>query len=521
MVEGVAFALAALALIAVATLVSDRSGLPPPVLLVLAGLVYAVLPGPNVSLDPDLVLFVLLPPLLFAAALDASLLEIRAALRPIVSLSVLLVLVTALAVGVVVDAVVPGLPFAAGVALGAAVAPPDPVAALAIARRAGIPQRLTTLIEGEGLLNDATALTTFEVAIAAVIGGGFSVGDAAGRFLLAAVGGAAIGLGVAWLVQLPRHRLHDPLVVNALSLATPYLVFLPAQEAHTSGVLAVVLAGLWLGHRSPELLTGETRLQTRAVWRLVNFLLEGFVFLLIGQQLPVVARGLKGYPVPTIVAAVGGTVGVVLLLRPLWLTVMSRLRGGITVRSGELSTRELVALSWAGTRGVITLAAAFAIPLTAQGRPFPARDLLLLCAYVVVLVTLLGQGLTLAPLLRRLHLGGGPAEEGTVMALARAAALDAALRQLDELAADSELPDEVLNRLRHDVEQRRSRLKRFAAAPPQDRETAAAALTRARRTMIDAQREELLRWRDAGRLSDHSMRALERELDHAEGLLGG
>jgi CPA1 family monovalent cation:H+ antiporter len=248
-------------------MLEHRVGVPAAVVLVLTGLVYGLLPGPNVALDPELILVVVLPLLIYSAALNASLLGIRAHLRAVVSLSVGLVIVTALATGVAEIAVVPGLTLAAAIALGAAVAPPDPVASLAVGRRAGLPRRLITLIEGEGLLNDATALTLFEVAVAAALGGTFSLPAASLRFVEAAVGGVAIGLTVGWLLRLLRRRVDDPLVDNALSLATPFLAFVPAEVLHTSGILAVVTAGLWLGHQAPVMLSSARPRASGAGWR--------------------------------------------------------------------------------------------------------------------------------------------------------------------------------------------------------------------------------------------------------------
>ena len=242
------FVLAAVAVVLVGSLVARRLAVPVPVVLVLAGLGYAMLPGPNVELDPDVVLVVVIPPLLYAAAIEASLIDIRANRRPVASLSVGLVLATAFAVGGLLAATVPGLPFAAALALGAAVAPPDPVAALGVARRAGLPPRLLTLVEGEGLLNDATALTMYQVAVAAATGAGFSMVRASGQFALAALGGIATGLAVAWLARQLYRRLDDPLLETAMSLATPFAAYLLADRVHASGVLAVVVAGLSISH---------------------------------------------------------------------------------------------------------------------------------------------------------------------------------------------------------------------------------------------------------------------------------
>jgi len=538
--------LAAVAVLVGVRWVAERTGLPAAALLTLIGIGYALLPGPNITLDPDLVLTLVLPPLLYSAALDSSLTAIRRNLRTVVSLSVLLVLATALVIGVGFGMFVAGATVAAGIALGAAVAPPDPVAALAVGRKAGLPPRLITLIQGEGLLNDATALTILAVAISAAQGDGFSTPSALGQFLLASIGGVAAGVAVAYGVRPLRKLRADPLSSNAISLATPFVAYLLGEAVHVSGVLAVVVAGLIIGHHNPSWASGASRLQTGAVWRLVDFLLEGFVFLLIGQQLPNVISGLGDYATSTIATASAITVGVVLLLRPLWLWLTEHLPQSLHTRltdqdldgdgepdalgasPGRLSGREIVVLSWAGTRGVISLAAIFTLPLvTDDGSPFPDRDLLLFCAFLAVLVTLVGQGLTFAPLVRALGLRADEADQARLRNEARIAAVEAALQRLDDMEAEQhdDVDDRAIGALRTQL---RSRLNRYrhrldvldsaeAGEIPLSPEYEAA--LRLRRAVIEAQRGELLAWRDVGKLPDESLRTLERELDHEEGLL--
>lgn len=526
-----AFVLAAVAAIVLIELIAEKSGLPAAALLTVAGVIYGVLPGPNLVLDPDVVLTFVLPPLLYSAALNSSLLAIRKNLRAVISLSVVLVLATALLVGVGFNLFVPGVGIAAGVALGAAISPPDPVAALASVRRAGLPAKLTTLIEGEGLLNDATALTTFTVAVTAVTSGGFSFGAAGLRFVLAAAGGLTVGIVVAYAVRLLRSRMSEPVLVNSISLATPFVAYLLGEELHVSGVLAVVVAGLIVGHDTPRFTSGASRLQTGAVWRLVDFLLEGFVFLLIGQQLLPVVRGLNAYSTSTIVIAATVTLSIVLLLRPLWLILTQSLPRALHTRLGGLITHderrltggEVLILSWAGTRGVITLAAIFTLPLvTHSGAPFPGRDLLLFCAYLVVLVTLVGQGATFAPIVRAVGLRADAADAALARNEAREASVEAALVRVEQLVTEGDTDDDVLTSLRANLNQRlvryRRRLEILETAEDGELPLAPSyeAALRARRAIIDAQRDELLRWRDAGRLSDASLRILERELDHEE-----
>jgi Na+/H+ antiporter len=538
------FVLAAVAVVVAVRWFANRTGLPAAALLPIIGIAYALLPGPNLTLEPDIILTFVLPPLLYSAALDSSLMAIRRNLRTVVSLSVVLVFLTALVVGIGFAWFVAGATLAAGIAVGAAVAPPDPVAALAVGRKVGLPPKLLTLTQGEGLLNDATALTILSVAVAAATGGGFSAPSAFGQFLTAAAGGVAVGALVAFGIRMLSRPLGgDPLMVNAVSLATPFCAYLIAERIHVSGVLAVVVAGLIVGHHTPRSASGASRLQTTAVWRLVDFLLEGFVFLLIGQQLPEVVRGLAHYDTSTIVIAVAITVGVVLLLRPLWLLLTQSLprslhtwlgaegpdKGNARSRQAQrLTGREVAALSWSGTRGVISLAAIFTLPLvTDSGAPFPDRDLLLFCTFVVVIVTLVGQGLTFAPIVRALGLRANETDQARLRNEARSASVEAALDTLEEMEAQQHdnVHIEAIDTMRGQL---RVRLTRYQGRLDLLRETDSAdlpvspryeAALHVRRVAIEAQREELLRWRDAGRLPDEGLRVLERELDHEERLL--
>jgi CPA1 family monovalent cation:H+ antiporter len=531
----VVFVLAAIAVVVLVRWVANRTGLPAAALLPIIGVGYALLPGPNISLDPHVVLTFVLPPLLYSAALDSSLLGIRRNLRTVASLSVILVVLTTLTIGVGFAWFVTGATLAAGIAVGAAVAPPDPVAALAVGRKIGLPPRLVTLIQGEGLLNDATALTILGLAVAAATGGGFSAPSALGRFLAVAAGGAAAGCLVAFAVRmLSRPLSGDPMMANAVSLATPFAAYSLGEQFRVSGVLAVVVAGLIVGHHTPRSASGAGRLQTSAVWRLADFLLEGFVFLLIGQQLPAVVRGLAKYDTATVVTAVAVTAGVVLLLRPLWLVLTQSLPRSLHTWLGSdgrrvepLTGREVAALSWSGTRGVISLAAIFTLPLvTSSGAPFPDRDLLLFCTFVVVLITLVGQGLTFAPIVRSLGLHANENDQARLRNEARSASVEAALTALAELRdhEHDDVPgqvDTMSGQLRIRLARYQGRLAVLRESDPKDPPVSPRyeAALHVRRVAIDAQREELLRWRDAGRLPDEGLRVLERELDHEERLL--
>ncbi|BCJ44076.1 Na+/H+ antiporter [Actinoplanes ianthinogenes] len=528
--ETLLFGLGAVAVIVLVHWITGKTGLPAAVLLTVFGIAYAYLPGPNVELEPELILTFILPPLLYNAALDSSLLDIRRNMRTVISLSVALVIATALLVGYGFSFWVTGVSLAAGVALGAAVAPPDPVAALAVGRKAGLPTNLITLIQGEGLLNDATALTILLVASDVATGHeDFSVKATVGEFVVAAAGGVLVGWGVAWIVRFLRVLRADPLTANAISLVTPFAAYLAGEHLHVSGVLAVVVAGLIIGHDTPRYASGASRLQTSAVWRLIDFLLEGVVFLLIGQQMKTVVQELKHYETSTIVIALAVTLGVVLILRPLWLVLTQLLPRSLhtrlggeddsgTVKERSLSGKESIALSWAGTRGVITLAAVYSLP------DFENRDLLAFCAFSVVLVTLVGQGLTFAPLVRRLGLRANETDKARLRNEARSAAVRAALNRLDDIQSEhhDNVEDEAMETMRKQLQVRldryRHRLDVLEQAdspevPPSPQYEAALSV---RQAVIDAEREELLRWRDAGRLDDENLRVLNRELDHEE-----
>ncbi|WP_080734074.1 Na+/H+ antiporter [Rhodococcoides fascians] len=518
--------LAATALIVLAQVVSEKSSIPAAALLTVAGLAVSTSSLPDIVLDPELVLTLVIPPLLYSAALNSSLVAIRRNVWTILSLSVALVVVTASIVGVGLALLIPGATLAAGMALGAAVAPPDPVAALAVGRRAGIPPKLITLIEGEGLLNDATALTMLTVAATAIAAQDMTFTHAGGLFVLAAVGGVIVGCAIALVIRFVQKFLGDALLLNVVSLATPFVAYVAAEEVHASGVLAVVVAALFIGHDTRHAVSGASRLQTGAVWRLIDLLLEGFVFLLIGEQLPTVIEGLAAYPLTTVVGAVAVTLAGVLLVRPLWLLgteAAARMADRSSSRSSRLSGREVVVMSWAGTRGVITVAAVFSLPLTTEsGEPFEIRNLLLFCAFVVVLVTVVAQGTTFAPLVRLLNVRADPAAESRLRNEARVGVTKAALQQLDHIADEEEIDDDGRALMRRELEERVDRYNRRLDhldetdddAPVISPEQQAA--TTVRRRLIDAQREELVRWRDAGRLPDAGMRSLEHELDHEE-----
>ncbi|MEU5944899.1 Na+/H+ antiporter [Micromonospora sp. NPDC047465] len=508
--------------LAIATLgaaLARKLGLLAPILLVVLGLALAFVPGfPQVRLDPELVLVGILPPLLYVAALETSVPAFRLNLRPILLLAVGLVLFTAFAVGLVVHLMLPAVPFAVCLALGAVVAPPDAVAATAVARRIGLPRRVVTILEGESLLNDATALVLLRVATLASIGAAVGVTEVAVEVVTATGGGIVVGvLGAVVFGFLHRH-ITDPLLDNALSLIIPFAVAFAAEEIHASAVVAVVVTGLALGHRLPRLMSAASRLQVGAFWRLTRFLLEGLVFLLVGLQLPEVLRELDE-PAGFLVAITAAVLLAVFLTRFVWLfpaTYLARLVPRIRRRESPPSPRYPIVLGWAGMRGVVTLAAALALPLTlADGRSYP-RALFIWLAFAVIVVTLVGQGATLPLVARRMQLPpDDPVQDALSAAGVQQQASRAARERLDALADTAPAP--VVERLRRALDERTNLAwERLGGTA---RETPSQAYGRLRQEMIDAEREVFRDARDSGRIPEEVLVRAYRELDLEESLL--
>ena len=387
---------------------------PYPITLVLGGLVLAVLPGvPTVELDPDIVLIIFLPPLLYSAAFFSDLRALRDNMRPLSLTSIGLVLLTTVAVAVVAhDAI--GLSWPLAFALGAIVSPTDPVAATAILRRVGAPRRIVNIVEGESLVNDATALVAYRVAVAAAVGGSFSLLDASAEFVAAAVGGVAIGLAVGFVVTEIRRRLDDVPTEITISLVTGYAAFIPAQELGLSGVLAAVTAGIYLGWNAPAISTPQMRLQGLGVWEVLVFLLNATLFILVGLQLPVVVDGIGGYTTAEVLGYAALVCAVVIGTRFVWLFTAPYVIRALDRRPQQVERRvgpaPRIVVGWAGMRGAVSLAAALALPLeTDAGAPLEGRSLILFLTFAVILVTVVGQGLTLPALIRRL----GVTEDGS------------------------------------------------------------------------------------------------------------
>lgn len=508
--------------------VARRWNLPSPLVLVVAGLALSFVPAiPNIELNPDIVLFGVLPPLLFNASLDSSYLNLRANIRPVALLSIGLVLFTTVVVGVVAYLVMgPELGWPVALVLGAVVSPPDAVATTAIARNLKLPRRSLTILGGESLLNDATALTVYRIALIAAVGDGFSIWHGIGLFVEAVGVGVAVGLVLGVIGSWFLCRLSDSLVEVAIFLLLPFGAYALAEQFHGSGVLAVVTAGILIGRKMPKM-HYATRLQGSSVTATVDFVLETLVFGLIGLQLPSVISSLHDRSAGQVTLLVVAVTLAVLLARIVWMFPATYGPRWVsrTIREREPApSRALIGvLAWAGMRGVVTLAAAYALPLTmTDGRPLAGRDLVLLCSFVVVLATLLLQGLTLPWLIRRVRL---PFDEDQADALAEAQAAQqaaqAAVERLEEIA-DAELPDSapVVSELRTSAESRANAA--WERLGPQDEtrlETPSELYRRLRRSMLHEERTVYIHERDTGRIDDEVLRRVQRELDLEEAML--
>jgi len=497
-----------------------RLGFVAPLVLLVAGLGLSFVPGlPEIHLRYQLVLIGILPPLLYVAALQTSVPAFRHALRPILLLAVGLVVLTAFVVGFVVHALLPAVPIAACVALGAIVAPPDAVSATAIARRIGLPRRIVTILEGESLLNDATALVLVRVAVSALAGATVGFWQIGGQVVLKAGGGLLLGwlfaIGAAWL----HRRIRDPLLEDAVSLLTPFVVVIVAEGLHTSSVVAVVITGLYLGHRIPYLLSATSRLQMDAVWRLTTFLLEGVVFLLVGLQLRHLVADL-GTGVADTLKVTACVFLTLVLVRFAWMypaTYLARLIPRIRAREDRPPLGAPTVIAWAGMRGVVTLAAALTLPPVdfVHVPPYP-RELFVFVAFAVIVLTLLVQGTTLPALASRL---GVREDTSTEDALAEAsvqhAASRAALQRLEETADGA--PPSVVERLRALTDSRANNA--WERLGSQSQETPSAAYGRLRREMISAERHVFKMARNEGRIPEEVLTRAQRDLDLEESQL--
>jgi CPA1 family monovalent cation:H+ antiporter len=511
-----------LAVLVVVAIVARRLNTAPSILLVIAGITLALIPGlPRIELAPEFVLLVLLPPLIYSAGVSMSWREFCFNLRPIALLAVGCVVFTTCAVAATAHWLI-GLPWPVGFLLGAIVAPPDVVAPLAIARRLNLPRRILVILEGEGLVNDATALILYRFAVVAITTGAFSLPQATATFALIVAGEIAYGIGVGWASLYLRRWVNDPRVEITLSLMTPFVAYWVPEHLGGSGVLATVAAGLYVSWNGPLLIPAGTRLQGIFFWDLIIYLIEGMVFLVTGLQARTLLERASEFSLREILFSTAVTAVIVVAARFIWMypaTYLPRwLIPSLARRDPAPPWQWPFAIAFTGVRGVVSLAAALAIPFTlASGQPFPHRDLILFITFGVIVVTLVGIGLLLPAVMRALGLANRGDEERALQAhaehVARQDALDRARKRLEELAAQCNLSQDVLGQLRRRYERRLEQLPsaRDAEAAKEEVEL--------RLQLIETERELLHQLLREGRLTDESRRRLERELDLEEAYL--
>ncbi len=518
----IALVLALLAAVAALVSLANRLDIPYPILLVLGGLLLGFVPNrvlPDIVLEPDLVFLLFLPPLLYWDALHTSWRDFQANLFPITSLAFGLVIVTTVGVALAAHVLL-GLPWAVSFVLGAIVSSTDAVAAGSIMARLGVPGRVVVILEGESLVNDATALVLYGSAVGVVVHGSFSLAAAVLQFVVSGVGGVVAGLLVGAGVLGLRRRIADRRVEGVVTLLTPFAAYLPADLLGASGVLAVVSAGLYVGRHSPLAIAPETRLQADAIWELGTFVINGLTFILVGLQLHPIVLDLSGRSLPALIGEAALVSAIVIALRIAWVYPGAALASHRRQRNGAAvpapTSAEQGILAWAGLRGAIALATALALPSAAMHGAFPDRDLLVFLTFGVIVVTLVGQGLTLAPLIRWL----GVAEDGTVEReerLARLAISRAALARLriwaarDEIAGDEAAQDLIAD-LRLRYERRLARLDSLDGVRPQGQAngTSVKAL---RKDLLDAERGALVALRNRNVIGDEALRRVQRDLD--------
>jgi CPA1 family monovalent cation:H+ antiporter len=493
---------------------------PYPIALVAGGALLGLVPNlPRVAFDPQLILVAVLPPILYQAALLTSWSDFKANLRPIGLLAIGLVAVTTLAVGAALKWMVPGVPWAAAFVLGAIVSPPDAVAATAILSRLNIPRRIVTILEGESLVNDASGLVLYKFAVAAVLTGAFSLVDATAQFTLVSVGGIAVGVALAFVYIAVHRRLGDPFIEVLTVLTIPYAAYMAAEALHVSGVLAVVAAGLVRGRYAPEIVSAQMRIMARSVWNLLVFLLNSLVFILIGLQIPDVVHNLGGMPPGRLVAIAAVVTMVAIAVRMLWVFPIAYLPRWLSghLRDAPPARRngELFIIGWCGMRGIVSLAAALALPLALpDGTPFPYRDLVIFLTFVVILATLVGQGLSLSPLIRRLKVGSDWSLQQEQLRV-RAAMSAAALTAIDRELAGEGLPAEWAQGLKSEMAERIALVASDGAQLTPRMEL----INRLRHAAIRAERGELIRLWRANEIGDEVMHHLMEMLDYEQARL--
>ncbi len=517
-----------LLVVAVLAVVAERLVVPYPIMLVLGGLVLGFIPGlPKVDIDPELVFLVFLPPLVTSAAWYIPWNDFRANLRPILLLSTGLVLATISAVAVVAHAVISGVTWPAAFVLGAVVSPTDAVASTSIFQRLSVPRRIVTVLESESLVNDATGLVAYRFAVAAAIAGVFSIWEASLRLFIVGIGGVLIGLALGWLIAWMHRRLDDPSVEITMTILMSYASYLLAERCGVSGVLAAMTIGMYHRWQSSDLLSARTRMAAIAVWEIIVFVLNGFIFILIGLQLPSILSSISGKLTATLLWYAVLISAVVIGVRLLWVfpaTYIPRLLSRrLRERDPYPPWQNVLLIGWTGMRGVLSLAAALTLPLTTNNEvPFPKRDLIIFLTFSVILVTLVLQGLTLPLLIRWLKVTGDVGTEREEME-ARLRAAEAAMARIEELTAQ----DNVLAESEMVIwlqTQYKDRIRRFCAccdAMDEGSQEQLAAFEYLQQEVLVAERKILIKLRKQGIINDEVLLRIERDIDLDEVRLGG
>jgi monovalent cation/hydrogen antiporter len=522
MVDKTELILICLVAVALLAIVARKIRIPYPILLTVGGVVLALIPGlPAIQLDPQLVFNLFLPPLLYPAAVYTSWRDFRANLRSILPLAIVLVLVTMTATAYLFHGLV-GLPLAVGFVFGAIISPPDAVAALAVTQHLRVPRKIVVILEGESLVNDATSFISFRFAVAAVLTGSFSLGQASLRFLLVAAGGICVGLAVGWLATQVQKRLDDPPVQTMFSLLTPYVAYFSGERLHVSGILAVVIAGIYYGWRAPRILSGRMRLQALPVWEMVTFILNGVLFILIGLQLPQVIHALPPISAMHVAKLVILILSALALVRFVWMfgaTYLPRLLSRKFRHKNPVRWQHTALIAWTGMRGADSLAGALAIPFVlANGEPFPGRDLILLLTFCVIFGTLVLQGLTLRPLVRWLKIVDDHVTQKEER-LARLKANEAALARLEEIESSDRVKPETVARLRADYEDRIRQLRSQAPHEESVIGLFSPDFEELARAALQTERDTLIALRNEGTINDLALRRIQRDIDLAEARL--
>jgi CPA1 family monovalent cation:H+ antiporter len=518
--ENIATVIILLAVVTALAQVTDLIKVPYPILLVLVGIALGFVPGiPLVSLHPDVVFLIFLPPILFDAAWSTSWPDFKAARRPITLLAIGCVIFTTCAVAWVSHEFIPALGWAEAFVLGAVVSPPDAIAATASTKGLSIPKRIITVLEGESLVNDATGLIAYRYAVAAVVTGSFGLWEAGYKFMIVAAGGIVVGLIIGWLFKnifqlTPNNATTD----TSFTFIVPFLTYLFAESIHVSGVLAVVTTGLYLGRNSSEIFSQQTRLQAKGAWSTVIFILNGIIFILIGLQLPRIANSIHEYSMSTLLLY-GGIVSVaVIIVRIIWVfpsTYVPRMIfKSIRMTEPRPQARMVTLVAWSGMRGVVSLAAAMALPLVMEGsKPFPNRNLIIFLTFSVIFSTLVVQGLSLRPLIKWLGIKADGKDHDDEQA-ARLRIASAVIEHIEENYSLL-LTEEVLNQIKTKYEIRIQRLRKDLVMQKLDEEKINQ-FHKIQKELLEKERRLVIELRKGGNISDEALRKIEYELDLEE-----